>query len=321
MRKELVNIWNRVMRIKILHPLVIVGRKMIFSNTLNAMVDFMERHTNAAGLKETNDFFESNRERIACNKECLADEKSREVYENIIKYRSTLKRKYLYLARSPYYEQYFAPDIIKLKKHEFFIDCGAYVGDTILSLNHNYANLCKGGDLKALCLEPDPYNALQCRKTIKKIRKLHPWFRGYVMQRGAWKDEDVLYFKEGTEYSNKLGKTGTDDCTAVSTVSIDYAVRRYRIKTKDDAKVTFIKMDIEGSEPEALMGARETISTDRLVLVVSIYHTQEQMLSIIEYCRNNMEDYKFYIRHYSPAWGETDLYAVPCRADEIGNNV
>ncbi|KAI4452793.1 hypothetical protein C823_007378 [Eubacterium plexicaudatum ASF492] len=61
------------------------------------------------------------------------------------------------------------------------------------------------------------------------------------MQRGAWKDEDVLYFKEGTEYSNKLGKTGTDGCTAVSTVSIDYAVRRYRTKQKMMQKLHLLK--------------------------------------------------------------------------------
>ena len=313
MRKQIVNLWNQIMRIKVFYPIVIVGRKLIFSNTLNSMVDFLERHTNKKGLKETKDFFEKNKERIACNLDCLADGRSRQVYQNIIAYRSTLDRKCLKKARDPYKDQYFDSDLIHFRKKELFIDCGAYIGDTLAHLEHKYPywNL-KGGGITALCLEPDSSNAVKCRRNIKKMEARHAGFSGYIMRKGVWKSETTLYFKEGEEYSNQLSDIEKDQCTSVPAISVDCAVQRYREKTGDQQKVTFIKMDIEGSEPEALIGSLHTIQKDRPVLVISIYHTKEQMISILEYCRNHLQDYQYFIRHYSPAWGETDLYAIPC---------
>ncbi len=317
MRKELVNIWNHIMRIKILHPMVVVGRKLIFSDTLNAVVDYLERHLNKKNLQETEDFFKLNEERISKNLQDLADERSRQVYKDIIRYRCTLNRKYLHAAQDPCRNQYFSTTAIHFKKQEFFIDCGAYTGDTIWTLSKKYP-YWGVGRVVALCLEPDKYNAAQCSKNIKKIQKSHKGFVGYVIRKGVWKNNTTLYFKEGEEYSNKLGEKEGENCTAVSAVSVDSVVRAYREKTGDPSRVTFIKMDIEGSEPEALLGAEKTIFEDKPILAVSVYHTKEQMISILEYCRNTFTGYKFYIRHYSPAWGETDLYAVPYE-DETEN--
>lgn len=168
MRKKIVGLWNKIMRIKILYPVMVIGRKMIFSDALNSILDFLERHTNAEYLKNISIFFESNKERIEENKKIFADNKSKHVYENIIKYRCTLKRQYLKRVRDPLKMQYFCPEIINLKKKEFFIDCGSYIGDTIINLNKIYPHWAEGGEVTALCLEPDKYNALKCKENIKK---------------------------------------------------------------------------------------------------------------------------------------------------------
>jgi FkbM family methyltransferase len=309
-RKQIVAVWNKIMRIKILYPFVIVGRKLIFSEVVNSFVDYIERHTNREYIEAANLFFEENKKRIDENKTSLSDERSRYVYENIIKYRSTLNRNYVRPIREPLKEQYFAPDIIKWKNNkELFIDCGAYIGDTLISLNNTYSSL---GGCTALCLEPDKYNAVKCKKNIERIKKKHPNFEGFVIRKGVWSEDATLYFDEGEEYSNKLEiENKGKKLNKVPVTSIDEVVEYYRRKTKDESKVTFIKMDIEGSEPEALIGAINTIRHDRPVLAIAIYHTEEQMISIIEWCRQNLENYKFYVRHYSPAWGETDLYAIP----------
>jgi hypothetical protein len=75
-------------------------------------------------------------------------------------------------------------------------------------------------------------------------------------------------------------------------------------------KVTFIKMDIEGAELEALKGARNTICRHRPKLAICVYHRQEDLVTIPQYILSLHEDYRLYLRHYGDFCTETVLYAV-----------
>ena len=75
-------------------------------------------------------------------------------------------------------------------------------------------------------------------------------------------------------------------------------------------KVTFIKMDIEGAELNALKGSREIIKKYKPRLAVSVYHKKEDLIEIPLYIKELVPEYKLYIRHYSNAAIETVLYAV-----------
>jgi hypothetical protein len=72
----------------------------------------------------------------------------------------------------------------------------------------------------------------------------------------------------------------------------------------------FIKMDIEGSELEALYGAANTISKNLPRLAISIYHKFEDIVDILSYVHELAPTYRFYIRQCSYIDGETVLYAV-----------
>ena len=74
--------------------------------------------------------------------------------------------------------------------------------------------------------------------------------------------------------------------------------------------VTFIKMDIEGAELEALKGSREILKRYRPRLAISLYHKKEDLEEIPVYIKELVSEYKLYIRHYSNAGVETVLYAV-----------
>ena len=82
-----------------------------------------------------------------------------------------------------------------------------------------------------------------------------------------------------------------------------------------DGKVTFIKMDIEGAELQALFGAEKTIKKYKPKLAICIYHRLEDILEIPAYIHSIVPEYKFYIRHYSFSTSETVLYATI--ADDI----
>lgn len=62
-------------------------------------------------------------------------------------------------------------------------------------------------------------------------------------------------------------------------------------------KITLVKMDIEGSEKEALEGAYNHIINDRPKLMVSAYHISSDIFSIPRMIHDMRQDYKFYLRY------------------------
>ena len=61
--------------------------------------------------------------------------------------------------------------------------------------------------------------------------------------------------------------------------------------------VTFLKMDIEGFELDALMGAKGLIETYKPKLAICVYHKCEDPVSIVEYLAQLVPEYEFYMRH------------------------
>jgi hypothetical protein len=110
-----------------------------------------------------------------------------------------------------------------------------------------------------------------------------------------------LEYQDGSIISET--STGIKEETSVKVKAIDNLANL--------KKTTFIKMDIEGAEIEALKGAKNTILKDKPRLAISIYHSDEDMLRIAEWIHATVPEYKLYCRHHSlyPFVFETILYA------------
>lgn len=92
-------------------------------------------------------------------------------------------------------------------------------------------------------------------------------------------------------------------CTSViETTSIDEIL--------DGGEATYIKMDIEGAEYEALLGAKKTIKNYKPKLAISIYHKRCDIWEIPILLLSYNSDYKFYLRTYSFSGNDTVLYAL-----------
>lgn len=91
----------------------------------------------------------------------------------------------------------------------------------------------------------------------------------------------------------------------VSTASLDDELK--------NIPVTFIKMDIEGSESEAIQGARNIIRMLSPKLAISIYHKLDDFEKLPTLIMDINPNYTFYIRHHSLSDCDTVLYAVPRR--------
>lgn len=150
---------------------------------------------------------------------------------------------------------------------------------------------------KVYAFEPSERNYEICKKIKSEI--LADDERIEIVNKGLWSDERILSFTEDAG-SSCLSDRGVE---TVEVTSID----RYM---EGKEKVSYIKMDIEGSELEALKGAKNTIINDKPDLAICIYHKDEDILEIPRYILELNPDYTLYIRHYSCYTWETVLYAV-----------
>lgn len=78
----------------------------------------------------------------------------------------------------------------------------------------------------------------------------------------------------------------------------------------EERNVTYIKMDVEGAELKSLMGAEGVIRRSHPRLAVSIYHSDADMIDIIEYIKKQFPFYQLYVRHYTYFYADTVLYAI-----------
>lgn len=93
-----------------------------------------------------------------------------------------------------------------------------------------------------------------------------------------------------------------DGDTAIQVTSIDRSLK--------GKEVTFIKMDIEGSEMEALIGSGDTIKRYKPKLAICVYHRPGDIVDIPQKILELCPGYRLYLRHYSYVDTETVLYAV-----------
>lgn len=191
---------------------------------------------------------------------------------------------------SPLNTQYFDP-VMNLTSEEVFVDCGAYTGDTAEA----FMNRTNGRYWHYFAFEPDADNYKKAAAFLKGKPAVT------LIQKGLWNCDTTLCFKEGYASSSTVAEEGE---AAVEATSIDHYF-------SDKEQVpTIIKMDIEGSELEALKGAENTIRQHKPKLAICIYHKPQDLYEIPQFIKSCRNDYQFYIRHYTDTFAELVLYAV-----------
>lgn len=237
-------------------------------------------------------FFQQNEDRVKKLYGILADDKSRETLGGVIKYRAVRQP----LANELYseWDQYFVKDIIQMADNEVFIDGGAYTGDTI----QQFMDTAKKGQKRigrVIAFEPDPENYQLLNKFYGKNKKV------MVINKGLANRSGELWFQE-KGVASQLTEDEMKATTKVPVVNID--------SVPECQEATWIKMDIEGAEMDALHGAEKTIKRNHPKLTICIYHSDGDLLRIAEYVHELVPEYKLYIRHHSKSDVETVLYAV-----------
>ncbi len=228
--------------------------------------------------------------RIEILYEELADQKSKETLQAFIMGRISGNQDYFINCMVP--DQYYPKDIMRFSEQEVMVECGANNGNTMLDFIH-----CVDKRYKHLFLfEPDKDCAGQIRDVISEYNLKDIT----LIEKGAWDEKTILRFAGDDSYgSGHIAEIGEE---RIETDTIDALV---------DIPPTFIKMDIEGAELNALRGGANFIKENSPKLAICVYHKMEDLLDISEYINSINHQYRFYMRHHN--WGatETVLYAIP----------
>ena len=188
---------------------------------------------------------------------------------------------------SPISEIYF-PDWIVRREDEHYVDCGAADGDTVEEFLKRWPKYSQ-----ITAFEPDHknYDSFQGKHfDASRVRVINTAISDFNGQ---------MVFTSTGDYSAHLG--GDEAEAVVNVHRLDHVL----------VHPTYMKFDIEGSEPEALWGAREILKKDRPVLAVCAYHEAEHLWTLPLLIHALQPDYKLFLRRYAEGAWELCWYAVP----------
>lgn len=179
--------------------------------------------------------------------------------------------------------------IFAMNSNESYLDLGAYRGDTV----EEFLRYSGGQYESIIALEPD-------RRTFKKLTDYLEKIPNSVgIQKAIYSESKTVNF------SSKAGRQSTisEKGEQIETTTVDEICLNKR--------VTYIKMDVEGAEKEALEGAKCTLKIQKPKLNIALYHRSADIFEIPLKITEINPDYKFHIRRhpYIPCW-DMNLYCV-----------
>ena len=217
----------------------------------------------------------------------LFDDESQRVFEGCIRF--LLSGELNELKKITTGKQEAFDNILKLTETESYLDLGAYRGDTIdeflAHTNGNYTEI--------IALEPD-------RKTYNKLLEhISDMNNITAYMKAISSDDSVVRFNSAAGRQSSVSLQGE----LIETVSVDTLC--------ENVQISYIKMDVEGSEIEALNGARETLSQKKPKLNVALYHRFSDLFEIPLLIKKINPGYEFHLRRhpYIPCW-DLNLYCI-----------
>lgn len=235
----------------------------------------------------------------------LEDDLSKEIFTEVLNVRFKIKPPRTLLK---YFDkdQYFTlPEMTTFDAESVFVDCGAFVGDTV----EKFINNCQSLFGKIYAFEP---GKIQANAFIERRKRL--------IQEWALDESQIQLIQAG------LGNQDTEGSliygpmwNGIGTLKVTYdenLIDVYDDKIKilmidnvfKNQRVDFIKADIEGSEMDMLQGAENIIKTQKPLLALSIYHKLTDYYEIPLYLKSLVPEYRMKIRHHSTDFYDTVLY-------------
>jgi len=190
--------------------------------------------------------------------------------------------------------QYFPHDVFELDQNECFVDCGAFDGDTL----EDFIGESKGKFSRIVAIEPDPKNYRTLRQKAESNHALRGRTATYCFALGE--KRGTVRFNAGGSASSAISESGGME---VECITLDELLA--------DESPTYIKMDSEGAELNALLGAREIIRRCRPKLAVCVYHCQNHLWEVPLLLKELQPDAKLYLKPHMRDGFDLVCYSIP----------
>ncbi len=204
--------------------------------------------------------------------------------------------KFVDLMENLFGTQYFDLPYLVHDKDEVFIDAGGFDGASTL----DFVKWSSGDYKKIYTFEPNASMIELCKSNLRKLKDCS------ILNEGCWNVPGFIDFVEDEQ--KEMGShfiDGGDSITSSNRIKVNMID-----KVLGNERATFLKMDIEGAELRAIMGAEAQIKKYKPKCAISIYHKPEDIVEIPKLLLEYRSDYKFYLRQYSLTIAELILYAV-----------
>jgi FkbM family methyltransferase len=198
-------------------------------------------------------------------------------------------------------EIYFPSDLIVPFDQDIFVDCGAFDGDSIRS----FMSYRRAGYKHIYAVEPDPTNLLALQKFVEDLPSPQR-DRITILPYAVGRTNGQVSFNAGKSAASGVSaQSGTDEveCRSLDTLM-------------SSVQPTYIKMDTEGAEPDAILGAAQVLKHSMPVLAACVYHRCDHLWQIPAMVHSISPDHGVYLRRYAEDCWELVCYAVP--ANRLG---
>ena len=236
----------------------------------------------------------------------LCDDISREVFFCQMRYRILPITEFLQAAYSvsAKYPQYFDEDIYRTAEGEVIVDCGGYIGDTTELLAKHFEKY-----KRIYVYEPLLENYNKCLVNLADYKNI------VLRKAGVGRKSTSMKFDGDGSAGSFLSfvSNDDDDVNKIDVVSLDEDIKE---------PISFIKMDVECFELDAINGAARHIKNESPKLAICLYHMFSDLWEIPKLIDTINPNYDYYLRHYHNEhnW-EYVLYAVPGSSGAVVRDV
>ena len=209
-------------------------------------------------------------------------------------------------------EQYRYKDIVCAKPGGIALDIGACYGDTALYFADKV-----GINGRVYSFEFVESNIKRFQENISRNEKVRSQIE--LVRNPVWsKAGDKMHYKD----SGPGTKVSFDHSSELDSVTETLSLDKF-VDEKNIERVDFIKMDIEGAELDALIGATNLLKNYKPDLAICVYHKFEHLYEISDFIDSLNLGYQFYFDYYTSIGWEMVLYATidkPPKKSGVGEN-